>query len=229
VYAVNPKQASRHRESLELSGAKDDKLDAYALADMARIRHRTLREVAADSAEATPIRVVARAHQSLIWEQTRHVLRLRSALPEFFPAALVAYHELGLTSSDALELLAKAPDPTSAAELSADEITAALRRVHRHEVTEKAQAIQDALRIPHLQQTQVVASAYAATVRSQAALLQTLHTQVAGMEKQVETHFASSRDRELRGPHDWGRAGTDIRPASSSPAVGARPCGFRWS
>jgi transposase len=197
VYAVNPKQASRHRESLELSGAKSDQVDAYALADMARIRHRQLREIAADSAEATAIRVVARAHQTLIWERTRHVLRLRSALREFFPAALVAYHELGLTSSDVLELLEQAPKPDSAAALSAEEITAALRRARRHHVAEKAQAIQEALRTPHLEQPEMVASAYAATVGSQVALLQTLRTQVAGMEKQVATHFGRHPDAEI--------------------------------
>jgi hypothetical protein len=34
---------------------------------------------------------VARVHQALIWE--RHMLRLRSALREYFPAALDAFGE----------------------------------------------------------------------------------------------------------------------------------------
>jgi hypothetical protein len=56
--------------------------------------------------------VVARAHKTLDWERTRHTLRLRHALREFFPAALVAFTDL--TGADALELLAKAPDPAAA-------------------------------------------------------------------------------------------------------------------
>jgi hypothetical protein len=60
--------------------------------------------------------VVARAHQTLIWERHRHMLRLRIALREFFPAALEAYGDL--TAPEVLEPLARAPDPPSAARLS---------------------------------------------------------------------------------------------------------------
>ena len=49
--------------------------------------------------------MVARAHQTLIWDRTRQVQRLRSALREFFPAALEAFDDL--TAADALELLAR--------------------------------------------------------------------------------------------------------------------------
>jgi hypothetical protein len=85
-----------------------------------------LRAVAADTPGAEAIKVVARAHQTLIWKRTRHTLRLRSALREFFPAAQVAYAGLGLTGSDTLELLVKSPDPASAAKLSLTPISAAL-------------------------------------------------------------------------------------------------------
>jgi hypothetical protein len=39
-----------------------------------------------DSAEAQAVKIVTRAHKTLIWERTRHMLRLRHALREFFPA-----------------------------------------------------------------------------------------------------------------------------------------------
>ncbi len=48
VYAVNPRQAARHRELLSLSGAKSDQADAHTLADMVRTRRHQLRQVAAD-------------------------------------------------------------------------------------------------------------------------------------------------------------------------------------
>lgn len=111
VFGVNPKQAARHRETMSLSGAKSDKADARMLADMVRTRRHRLRQVAADSDDAEAVKVVARAHQTLIWERTRHTLRLRVALREYFPAALEAYRPLMLTGADTLELLAKAPTP----------------------------------------------------------------------------------------------------------------------
>jgi transposase len=91
VYGLNPKQVARFKERYNLSGKKDDAADAHALADMVRAERHQLRAVAADTAAGQAIKVVARAHQTLIWERTRHTLRLRSALREFFPAALLAY------------------------------------------------------------------------------------------------------------------------------------------
>ena len=38
VYPVNPKQAARHKETIAVSGKKDDFFDAGALADMGRTR-----------------------------------------------------------------------------------------------------------------------------------------------------------------------------------------------
>ena len=59
---------------------------------------------------------MARAHKTLIWERTRQVQRLRHQLRDYFPAALDAFG--GLDAPDMLELLAKAPDPASAAKLT---------------------------------------------------------------------------------------------------------------
>jgi transposase len=116
VYAINPLQVARYRERQTVSGAKSDAGDAHTLADMVRTDSHQLRPVAGDSEQAEAIKVVARAHKTLIWERTRHTLRLRHALREFFPAALVAFADL--TGADALELPAKAPDPVSAARLT---------------------------------------------------------------------------------------------------------------
>ena len=73
---------------------------------------------------------MTRAHQGLIQERTRHMLRLRSALRDYFPAALVAYQQgtLTLTGSDVLALLAKAPTPAAAANLTTAQITALITR-----------------------------------------------------------------------------------------------------
>jgi hypothetical protein len=72
--------------------AEDVMADAHTLADMVRTDRHQLRPIAGDSAQA--IKVVARAHKTLLWERTRHTLRLRVALREFFPAALEAFGEL---------------------------------------------------------------------------------------------------------------------------------------
>lgn len=67
VFAVNPLQASRFRDRRRVSGAKSDAADAHVLADMVRTDSHQLRPVAGDSPEAEAIKVVARAHKTLIF------------------------------------------------------------------------------------------------------------------------------------------------------------------
>jgi transposase len=195
VFAVNPLQAARFRQRRSMSGAKSDTADAHTLADMVRTDSHQLRPVAGDSELAEAIKVVARAHKTLIWERTRHSQRLRNALREFFPAALEAFEDL--TAPDALELLAKAADPESAARLTRTQITAALRRARRRHVAERAEQIQTALRAEQLGQPPAVAAAYAATVRSQVAVLVTLNAEIATMQGEVEAHFGQHPAAEI--------------------------------
>src|SRR5919198_2857685 len=82
----------------------------------------------------------ARSHQNLVWERTRHVLRLRSALREFYPAALQAFPELD--AADALALLGKPPDPDpvpDGARLSRRAIAAAYARANRRDPAARAE------------------------------------------------------------------------------------------
>jgi transposase len=195
VYAVNPLQAARYRERLSVSGAKSDPADAHLLADMVRLDSHQLRVVAGDTELAEAVKVVTRAHKTLIWERTRHTLRLRSTLREFFPAALAAFEDL--TAPDTLELLGKAPAPDSAARLTTTQITAALKRARRHHRDQKAAEIQAALRTPQLGQAPLVTGAYAAAVRAQAAILGVLNTQIDLLQGQVEAHFGQHPDAEI--------------------------------
>jgi transposase len=194
VYPINPLQVARFRERYRVSGAKSDPGDAHVLADMVRLDRDRLRPAAADTAPAEAVKVVTRAHKTLLWERTRHVLRLRHALREYFPAALVAFDELA--AADTLELLAAAPDPASAAALTLPQITAALRGRRRH-VAAKAEQIAAALRADYLGQPAVVASAYAATVRAQVAILAVLNTQISAIQEQVDAHFGQHPDAEI--------------------------------
>ena len=195
VFAINPRQVARFRERHGTSGAKSDAGDAHTLADMVRTDRHQLRAVAGDSAQAQAVKVVARAHQTLIWDRHRHMLRLRSALREFFPAALAAFDDL--IAPDVLELLGRAPDPDAAARLSRSQIAGALTRARRRNIEDKATAIQAALRAEHLTQPPAVAAAYAATVRSLVSVITAFNTEITAMEQQVQTCFGAARDAEI--------------------------------
>jgi transposase len=195
VFPVNPLQASRYRERLGVSGAKSDAGDAHMLADMVRTDSHQLRPAAGDSAEAEGLKVLARTHKTLIWERTRAVQRLRHQLREYYPAALEAYDDLD--APDTLELLGKAPDPARAAKLTRAQVSAALKRARRRNITDKATAILAALRSPQLGQPAAVTAAYAATVRSLIAVITVLNEQVKILQRQVEENFGRHPDAEI--------------------------------
>jgi hypothetical protein len=96
VYAVNPQVVGRCRGRHQVSRAKSDRGDA---------------------------KVLAGAHQNLIWARQRHLNALRSALREFHPGALSA---LGaqLAEPEALAVLELAPTPEQGRQLT----RAAVRR-----------------------------------------------------------------------------------------------------
>ena len=121
--------------------------------------------------------------------------RLRYQLRDYFPAALEAYADLD--APDALELLARAPDPASAARLTTAQVSAALKRARRRDIAGKTAAIRAALRSPQLAQPPQVTAACAAVVRSLTAVITAVSEQVKVLEGQVQAHFSQHPDAEI--------------------------------
>jgi transposase len=71
IYAVNPLSVARYRERHCTSGAKSDPGDAAVLAELARTDRHHHRRVAGDSDLAEAVKVLARAHQNLVWARQR--------------------------------------------------------------------------------------------------------------------------------------------------------------
>lgn len=194
VYGLNPMSVARYRERHSTSGAKSDTADAHLLVGIVRLDRAHHRSVAGDSAIGEAVKVSARTHQSLIWDRTRHVLRLRSALREFLPAAMRAFEELD--SPEALQL-ALAPDPDTAARLSRAKIVRALTAANRREVTARAEKIRQVLTAPELRRPSPVQDAYSAIVASEVALITVLNTQIERLGQVVAEHFGRHRDADF--------------------------------
>jgi hypothetical protein len=195
VFPLNPVQVARYRERHGASGAKSDRGDAHVLAEIVRLDRAHHRPIAGDSPDVEGLKLVARSHQAFIWDRTRHFQRLRSALREFFPAALEAFPDL--MAPEALELLERAPDPARAARLSRSKITAALTRAHRRDREAKAAAIQAVLRAPALRQDPAIEAAYAVIVASAVRLIAQLNTQIAELQAVVAEGFGRHPDADI--------------------------------
>jgi transposase len=142
------------------------------------------------------VKVLARAHQGLVWSRQRQMNQLRSTLREFYPAALAAFEELG--SADALAILAIAPTPTLGRRLSQSKIAAALRRAGRQRrVEERAVEIQRVLRAPQLEAPTIIADAMGTSAKALVAVIAELTTQIANLEAELADRFEQHPDAKI--------------------------------
>jgi transposase len=196
LLAVNPMSTSRYRERHGTSGAKSDPGDAKVLADLARTDAHNHRPVAGDSELAEAVKVLARAHQSMIWTRQRQTNQLRSTLREFYPAALNAFDDLA--GRDALAVLAVAPTPVAGHQLSRSKIASALRRAGRQRrIEQRTIEIQAALRAEQLAAPTVIADAMGATVAALVAVIAECQTQITRLETQLADRFEQHPDAKI--------------------------------
>ena len=197
VYAVNPLQVARYRERHSTSGAKSDAGDAHVLAELVRTDRAHHRPIAGDSEQAGQLKVLARAHQNMIWSRQRQANLLRSTLREFYPAALQAF-STDLFGRDALAVLAIAPTPEAGKALRPSQVEQALRTAgRRRNLASTAERICAALRTEQLNVQPLLTLAYGATVRAVVAVLTELTRQVELLAEQVETSFGQHPDAEI--------------------------------
>jgi transposase len=196
VYAINPLAVAHYRDRHHVSGAKSDASDAKLLADLVRTDRHNHRPIAGDSPDAEAIKVLARAHQNLIWTRTRHTNALRSALREYYPAALVAFEDLA--HGDALGVLGRAPSPEQGAHLSLTAIQSALKRGGRQRnIADRARHIQAALRSEQLTAPAAVTAAFGATTRATVSIIAELNHQISELETSLAEHFETHPDADI--------------------------------
>jgi hypothetical protein len=169
---------------------------AELLADLVRTDRHNHRLVAGDSVDAEAVKVLARAHQNLIWTRNRHTNALRSALREYYPGALEAFNDLH--DRDALAVLGRAPAPLQAANLSLSKIRSALKAAGRQRnLDARAQEIQTALRTEQLAAPAAVTAAFAATTRATVGIIAELNRQINELETELATHFEAHPDADI--------------------------------
>lgn len=88
VYSLNPKQLDRFRDRHTVAGAKDDRLDAYVLADALRTDRPRFRQVDVDDPLIVQIRELSRIHEDLRAEENRLINRLREQVHRCAPQLL---------------------------------------------------------------------------------------------------------------------------------------------
>jgi Transposase len=88
VFAINPKQLDRFRDRHTVAGAKDDRRDAFVLADSLCTDMASFRPVCLEEPHVLVLRELSRAEEALGEEFRRAANRLREQWYRFYPQML---------------------------------------------------------------------------------------------------------------------------------------------
>ena len=99
LYPLNPKAAERYRDRKSPAGVKDDERDAFSFGDALRTDGHAWRQLRPADPLTAELRLLCRDEMALIAQRTALVNQLRTALHEYYPAALEAFDDWTAKSS----------------------------------------------------------------------------------------------------------------------------------
>lgn len=127
VYVIPPGQVKNLRSRYGSAGNKDDRFDAYVLADVVRTDHRRLRPIEVDTEATTTLRRSVRARRDLVAHRVAVANQLRAHLQIVFPGAVGLFRDID--SPISLAFLTRFPTTEKAAWLSPKRLAAWLSSV----------------------------------------------------------------------------------------------------
>jgi Transposase/Transposase IS116/IS110/IS902 family len=129
LHAINPKQLDRLRDRHSVAGAKDDRRDAYVVADGVRIDRRLFRRVHVTDPRLVQLRAWSRLAEELTEERVRLGNRAHHELWRYYPQMLTLAED-DVAAPWVLELWNLAPTPAKARRLRAAPLEKLLKQ-HR--------------------------------------------------------------------------------------------------
>src|SRR6266704_3812220 len=142
LFALHPKQLDRFRDRHRVAGAKDDRRDAFVLADSVRTDQPSFRRVHLEEPQLLLLRELSRAEETLLEEFRRSANWLREQLHRFYPQML----QLCSAADEPWlwDLIDLAPTPAHAVLLSKEQIQRVLKahRLRRVKATEVLTCLQ---------------------------------------------------------------------------------------
>jgi transposase len=144
VYSVNPKQLDRFRDRHSVAGAKDDRLDAFVLADSLRTDRHCFEGVSADHELIIELRAWSRMEDDLKIQENRLANQTREELNRYYPQLLKL--SPAMDEPWVWTLWELAPTPEAGRNLGKQSIEALLKehRIRRIDAEAVAKALQTA-------------------------------------------------------------------------------------
>ena len=139
IFGIQPKSAQRARDIYRPSGSKDDRIDAFVLAEFVRVNADRIRPWSAPSEITLQLRELVRWREGLVQQRTAACQRLRALLAEWSPQLAELCDNLGCIWQ--LDLLSDFPTETRLCQAHGNRIRSFARN-HRMR-PKKQQKIED--------------------------------------------------------------------------------------
>ena len=213
LFALHPKQLDRCRDRHSVAGAKDDRRDAFVLADSLRTDQPSFRRLQLEAPQFLLLRELSRAEETLLAEFRRSANRFREQLHRFYPQMLQL-----CAAADApwlWDLITLAPTPAHAMLLSEEQVQRVLKahRIRRLKATEVLACLQ-APALPVAPGTADAAQAHCGFLLP---CLRVLAEQLLACSHQVSTLLRTLADEPGKG-----EGPSDVAMVQSLPGVGRK-------
>lgn len=191
---INPRAASAYRESLHLSGAKDDPVDAVLIRDFAAGHLHQLRVWCAEDAVTRKLRLLVEHRRDLVDQRTSCLQAFIATLKQYFPHALTWFGR-NITLLGAF--LATWPTLECAQQARAAQLEKIIRTYSRPSRAKLEQIIAAIRQAVPLTTDEAITSALAIRAGSLAALIGTLDEQIHVYDRAIAELWAGHDEREL--------------------------------
>lgn len=194
VFPVSPRIAARARERYKVASVKDDRFDAFVLADTLRWEHRHWRPLSQPSPLLAEIKALTRDRDRLQETQQAVESQLRSILEAYHPAPVHLFSSVDRQIT--LSFVHDYPTPANASRVKTARMKGFLERNH-YTGRQQPQVLADRMREHLLSGSPGTVAGKSLSATHYASLLQMLNTQLAEFDDAIAAAVAEHPDAPI--------------------------------
>jgi transposase len=194
VFPVSPRIAARARERYRVAAVKDDRFDAFVLADTLRHEHRHWRALAVPSPLLAEIKALTRDRDRLLETQQAIESQLRMILEAYHPAPVRLFSSVDRQIT--LRFVLDYPTPQTASRVKTTRMAGFLGR-HHYTGRVPAQVLAERMRAHLLSASSGTVAGKSFSAQSFTRLLQLLNSQLADYDDAIAAAVAEHPDAAI--------------------------------
>ena len=195
IMPINPRALKAYRESLRVSGAKDDPSDAELICSFARLHHQRLRLWSPDDPLTRKLRLLTEMRRNLVDQRTANHHALTAACKQYFPQVLEWFGGAGKALT--LAFLGKWPTLGKAKAARRDTVRSFIRANGRRSDGKIEELIASIHAAVALTTDEAIVEAQAMAAQSLASIILAIDAQVKEYDQHIESLTTQHPDHEL--------------------------------